>query len=738
MKRKIRGPFPWLMIHLSSFYRHLVTVLIFGLGYLVLCWVLFSQISHDLTSIQMKKMGLRYQEHLRELLLNINTHKYVVQRFYEGNYGLKNQILNIQVSANENLRSIEKENILLEEIIENRSDSGLAPIEKEYRPDQINQEWKEIRKSVFNIDIPTSHELHDDLLIQIQGLITYSANLSELTQDTSLIVYELVEGTSGLLPEIQKTIGQIMNLSQKVISLKEMSVNERDELVGSLAVLEKYIQAGEKMIPTAITLLADQPDLREQITQAFGAYSQALDEFMEEVRKDLAASNLNSLSLSRFENIGIRAMNETFVLWDAGAKVLLELLDEREDAIRIHRLVIIGVTLAIVLFGFFLGAYFVLESQKALRALKETSIKISRGDLSARVPIRHRDEMGKVCVVFNHMAATLERMMIQFRLLINGTQRLASGDFTARLEVDSSSDDEIRAVGVSFNRMAESFEEVVSRLHRLVIDLTSSATQISAASKQHEATLSEQGVTTKQISVTATEISATAKDFALTISEVGGVADETARLVRMGQSSLVRMEKAMNKMEDAAANITSRLADLNEKAGNITSVITAISDVSAQTNLLSLNAAIEAEKAGQAGRSFSVIAREIRDLSSQTAMSTLDIEKIVTEIMDAVKSSVMGVDDFTQEIRDGANQVNEVSEQLSKIMEQVKSLVERFDSVDHGMKNQSEAAEQINKALIDLSEMANETNISMRHFHSTISHLDKAASDLRETLEKIN
>jgi len=105
--------------------------------------------------------------------------------------------------------------------------------------------------------------------------------------------------------------------------------------------------------------------------------------------------------------------------------------------------------------------------------------------------------------------------------------------------------------------------------------------------------------------------------------------------------------------------------------------------------------------------------------------------------VDAVKSSVMGVDDFTLEIREGATKVKEVSEQLSQIMEQVKILVERFDTVDHGMRNQSEAAEQINKALIDLSEMANESNVSMRHFHTTISHLDKAASDLRVTLEKI-
>ncbi len=394
-------------------------------------------------------------------------------------------------------------------------------------------------------------------------------------------------------------------------------------------------------------------------------------------------------------------------------------------------------SLVIILLGFILGAYFVSESSKSLKALKETAIKISKGDLSARVPVRYKDELGKVCIVFNHMANTLDRMMHQFKQLLHATQTLASGDFSARISIDESAEDEIKAVGISFNHMAESFEEVVTKLHRLVIELTSSATQIAASSKQHEATIIEQGSTTKQISVTATEISATSKDFAQTISEVSDVAEETARLARTGQSSLGKMETAMKQMEDAAANIAARLAVLNEKAGNITSVITTISDVSAQTNLLSLNAAIEAEKAGQAGRSFAVIAREIRGLSDQTAMSTFDIEKIVNEIVDAVKSSVMGVDDFTKEIREGAEQVKGVGEQLGRIMAQVKTLVDRFEAVDQGMKNQSDAAEQINKALIGLSGLANETSASMTQFHTTIKQLNVASAGLRKTLEKI-
>jgi len=716
------------MVHLSSFYRHLLTVAIFGIGYIMLGWVLYSLVLKDLSWIDMEKQGLQYQEHLRDLLLNVNTHKYLLQRYYRGNTTLKNQILNVQVAANEDLRYMERDEGILRELIAEQPEKSLIQLPQASQPSEIVAKWKEIRRLSFDTNAKTNEKQHDELIENVLGLIDYTARVSHLTQDPSLVVYGLVESTSRLLPEIQLNLAHIMNL------MRESDPSERDELVGLVAVLENNVERSDVMIPSAISMLADRPDLRDPLAEAYGAYTQAIGGVVEYFRDTGQGEDAES----NFQGMAIRALNETFVLWDVIAKITRQLIDERGAEIRRATMFVAAVTLSVIFFGFFLGAYFVSEAQKTLTHLKETSIKISRGDLSARVPVRHRDEMGKVCVIFNHMARTLERMMRQFKQLIHATQKLANGDFSARLEVDSTTDDEIQAVGVSFNRMAESFEKVVSSLHRLVIDLTSSATQISAASKQHEASLSEQGATTKQISVTATEISATSKDFSKTLTEVGGVADETARLARMGQSSLIRMEQAMKKMEDAATNITTRLADLNEKASNITSVITTISEVSAQTNLLSLNAAIEAEKAGQAGRSFAVIAREIRGLSNQTAMSTLDIEKIVNEIVDAVKSSVMGVDDFTTEIREGTNNVKEVSEQLSQIMEKVKILVERFDTVDYGMKNQSEAAEQINKALIDLSEMATETSLSMSHFHSTISHLDKAATDLRVTLERIH
>ena len=113
-------------------------------------------------------------------------------------------------------------------------------------------------------------------------------------------------------------------------------------------------------------------------------------------------------------------------------------------------------------------------------------------------------------------------------------------------------------------------------------------------------------------------------------------------------------------------------------------MVTTIVKVADQTNLLSLNAAIEAEKAGEYGRGFAVVATEVRRLADQTAVATYDIEQMVREIQSAVSAGVMGMDKFSEEVRRGIAEVGQVGEQLSQIIQQVQALAPRVQMVNEG------------------------------------------------------
>ena len=317
--------------------------------------------------------------------------------------------------------------------------------------------------------------------------------------------------------------------------------------------------------------------------------------------------------------------------------------------------------------------------------------------------------------------------------LVGVMDRIREGDFTERVERR----DEFKALGESFNRMADELAALFGRVQKSGNQVDASVTQIAATAKEQQATASEIAATTTQIGATSKEISATSRELVRTMSDVATVAEGTAALAGNGQAGLARMEDTMHQVVQAAGSINSKLAVLNEKAGNINQVVTTITKVADQTNLLSLNAAIEAEKAGEYGRGFAVVASEIRRLADQTAVATYDIEQMVKDIQSAVSAGVMGMDKFSEEVRRGMDDVHQVGTQLTQIIAQVQALVPRFEMANEGMQAQATGAEQITEALLQLTEAAQQTVESLRQSTMAIDELNHVSTTLRSSVSRV-
>ncbi|MDH0304925.1 MULTISPECIES: methyl-accepting chemotaxis protein [unclassified Pseudomonas] len=313
--------------------------------------------------------------------------------------------------------------------------------------------------------------------------------------------------------------------------------------------------------------------------------------------------------------------------------------------------------------------------------------------------------------------------------IVHALDRLRSGDLSMRLNLDRK--DEFGAIEGGFNEMAESLANLVSQAQRSSVQVTTSVTEIAATSKQQQATATETAATTTEIGATSREIAATSRDLVRTMTEVTSAADQASSLAGSGQQGLARMEETMHQVMGAADLVNAKLAILNEKASNINQMVVTIVKVADQTNLLSLNAAIEAEKAGEYGRGFAVVATEVRRLADQTAVATYDIEQMVREIQSAVSAGVMGMDKFSEEVRRGMFEVQQVGEQLSQIIHQVQALAPRVLMVNEGMQAQATGAEQINQALAQLSDASTQTVESLRQASFAIDELSQVAAGLR-------
>jgi len=307
----------------------------------------------------------------------------------------------------------------------------------------------------------------------------------------------------------------------------------------------------------------------------------------------------------------------------------------------------------------------------------------------------------------------------------------ARGDLTGDMMIFSAKDS-ISQVAAGVKTMLENLNNLVKQVQVSGIQVTSSATEIAATAREQESTVAEQAASTNQIMSTITEISATGKELLSTMDDLHKVAENTSESATEGHAALVSMENTMEQMQIATDTISSKLAVLSEKADNINTVVTTINRVADQTNLLSLNAAIEAEKAGEYGRGFSVVATEIRRLADQTAVATWDIEQMVKEMLSAVSAGVMSMDKFTEEVNRGVNDVAKVGSQLAHIIEQVQNILPRFETINDGMRLQSEGAEQIKDSMVQLNEMAQQTAESLKQSNQSIDQLKDAARGLQE------
>ncbi len=333
--------------------------------------------------------------------------------------------------------------------------------------------------------------------------------------------------------------------------------------------------------------------------------------------------------------------------------------------------------------------------------------------------------------VFRYLSASVS---IPLKQLVDGMERMRNGDFTQRVALHRK--DEFGVLGDGLNRLADDLSVLVGQVQRSGVQVNITATQIAATSREQQSTTTEIAATTAEIGATSKQISATSRELDKTMNEVVEVAHETADLAGSGQTGITRMESTMRQIMDASGSITGKLAVLNEKTSNINTVVTTITKVADQTNLLSLNAAIEAEKAGEYGLGFAVVAMEIRRLADQTAVATYDIEKMVKEMQSAVAAGVMGMDKFSEEVRRGVDEIRQVSTQLAQIIHQVQTLTPRFATVSEGMHAQATGAQQISETLTQLSEAAHQTADSLRQSNLAIEQLNEAARGLQTSVAR--
>lgn len=312
--------------------------------------------------------------------------------------------------------------------------------------------------------------------------------------------------------------------------------------------------------------------------------------------------------------------------------------------------------------------------------------------------------------------------------------RIAKGDLTP-FELEGPKN-EIGILGQALEIMRHNLCSLVDKVKRSGHEVAMTTQEVAHLAEFQEASARSTGKASMHISTLARNISATSKELTGTMQEVNELAQDTALLAESGIQGLQSVESPLDEITHANKDVARQIDVIKEKANAAGGIITAMAKVADQTNLLSLNAAIEARKAGKQGGGFKVVAREISSLAEQAAKSTVEIEAIVSAMLDCTAEGAQVMQKLSGKVKYGVQEILTMSKQLTAIIQQVQSLPPRFEIVLQKMKTQESSADTITQSIEALTHSAQKTIGSLENNRQQLEALIESSTVLQEEISQ--
>lgn len=512
---------------------------------------------------------------------------------------------------------------------------------------------------------------------ELLGLIVLVADNSNLTLDPDIDSYYLMDTFVTKLPPLAEAITRANLIASRLSNTSASSLGDRTDLVVLAGQVKTLVEATTKNIRAACGKNAELCGRLQKPLQDVEITSKA---FMKIVAASASGSAVSPSGAAKAAN---DARNAVFRAHDVVSRELDDLLARRIAGVRARMVLYLSISFVAFLLGIYLNIGCYLSVSRGIVSVKDVSVKVADGDLTAEAPVFSQDELGDMARMFNSMTGSLRHIIV-------------------------------------------TLSDVAGGVHSCAGKLSESVDQQSTFSTQLSSSVVE-------ISSTMEEFSSTASQIAQHSQSVVERADKSLEDSKLGAAEVENLSFKVNDLSQNLSENLDEIVQLGRKSKEINKVMEIINNIANQTKLIAFNAALEAASAGEAGKRFGVVAVEIRRLADNVVESTSDIEGKITEILDSVNRLVMSSEKSFQLIQEGQEYAAHTVAMLIESVDGIEETTDAARQISLSTQQQQIASSQVVLALKDIEQGVRFATDSINQTTNVTDEL----LELSETMSKL-
>jgi len=656
-----------LLSHLRFPYKFLFVGLIFVLPLAAYLYLLIVEMNAGSAFARKERSGVEYLRTLQPLLQYFPKHRGMVYAALNGDRSFDGDIRALRASIEQATAAVDA--------IDSRLDSTLHTA-NQWKT--VKLAWNRLANQSVGVDAKENFAAHTSLIASLQGLIGHIGETSNLILDPVLDSYYLVDAAILKLPALMENLGQARGLGTGMAARQTTDQNEKSRLI----VLNTLIQENHGALEQDMNVVfrtnsSVKPVLAARLEESLAQLKTFLDlQWNELISKDPIV-----IAPSDYFSAGTRAIEAQLALYDAVLPTLEHLLKERISAFDGKTRLVIVIAVTTALLSVYLFAAFYLSVRQTVNTLVSSGQRLAAGDLTAKTHIKSRDELVQVADGFNNVAREFSRFIAS---VVASAEELsnAAGELSGATE-----------------RVARS------------ANLQSDAAGSTAAAME--------------------EMTVSIGEVARHAGEAERISDRARELSAQGEIVVRRTAGEMEKLADSVHQSSEMITALGARSDEISAIVKVITEIADQTNLLALNAAIEAARAGEQGRGFAVVADEVRQLAARTRHATEEIRQTIASIQDSIHRAVSAMQTGSEQVSAGVSLATEAATSLASIHEGALQTVQSITTIAAATHEQSVVSQDIAQHVEQIAGKADESTTVAQETSAIARHLEQLATNLK-------